>query len=265
MKDICNFMPVKEYDGEVKYFCFVYETGLRRLVQPFFHSGYRAVLVAKGSGVLKIDDREYPLEAGTLFFTFPYRSYEIEGTNNFTYLYIAFDGPGAKKLLDGVDIGPDRMIFHNLGNLYEFWMGAIRRMTRINANMLTESVLLYTLSFVNVPENSHILAGEDRFECILEYIDSNFTDPALSLKRVATLFFYSEKYLSALFSKKMKMKFTDYLNNIRIQYALKLLEKKPYSVRSLSAACGYNDAFYFSKVFKKIVGRTPTEYMKEEK
>ena len=262
MRDVCNFIPAKEYDGNLNFYHFVYETEYRRFCQGFFHSKYRTILVSKGSGIFKTKGRIYPLEAGTLVFIFPYQPFEMEASDDFAFVYITFDGSGAEKLLATVGITDDRSVFQNFESVYDFWITSIRRINRTNANTLTESVLMYTLSFIN--DEPEKLEQTDRFEHVLDYIDGNFTDSGLSLKKVSEIFFYSEKYLSALFSKKMNVKFTEYINELRISYARTLIEKERPPVSVLASKSGFSDPFYFSKVFKKIVGQTPSEYMKNK-
>jgi len=80
---------------------------------------------------------------------------------------------------------------------------------------------------------------------------------------VAGIFFYSEKYFSALFREKTGVRFTDHLGELRIRYALSLIDEGMRSVSELSAACGFINATYFSKVFKKIVGKNPASYIRE--
>ena len=84
----------------------------------------------------------------------------------------------------------------------------------------------------------------------------------ISLKKVADIFFYNEKYLSALFKRKTNVKFTDYLNSLRIDAALRHIRNERMTVSELAEMCGFGDAYYFSRVFKKITGKTPTDYMK---
>ena len=139
-------------------------------------------------------------------------------------------------------------------------MSAIKRFDYRNANILTESVLMHTLSFIKKEDEEKSDFIEDRFHNIVVYLDTNFTDRDISLKTIADVFFYSEKYLSALFMKRMNVKFTDYLNKLRIEYAINLMAEGEKSLSKIAEKSGYVDQFYFSKVFKKIIGKTPTEY-----
>ena len=142
-------------------------------------------------------------------------------------------------------------------------MNSIRRITPSNANALTESVFLYTLSFIGSNDNQP--EEVERFDGITKYIEQNYTDPTLSIKKLADIYFYSEKYLSALFKKNTGTKFTDYINTRRIKRAVILMEEKRHSISQVAASCGFSDPLYFSKVFKKIMGITPSEYSKRLK
>ncbi len=260
MNDICNFIPSKIYESSINYYHFVYETNLRKFSQPFVRSNFYMCLVFRGSAVLKTDRSESHIKKGTLFFTFPEQIHYIEASKDFSYLYISFNGKGALPLLDNFNINPQNSVFENYDHLLEFWMSAIRRITAVNASTLTESTLMYTLSFINTQRtDTHT---KDKFDAILDYISHNYTLKDISLKKIADIFFYNEKYLSALFTKKTGVKFTYYINNLRINYAINLIENGEQNISDLAGKCGYTDQFYFSKIFKKTVNKTPTEYIK---
>ncbi len=262
MRDICNFIPATESGGNITYYHFVYETGIKTLKQPFLHRFYHLILVAKGKGIFKRRGREIPVETGTLFVVFPHQPYEIIAEEGFTFLYIDFDGSRVEKLFEQTGITESKCVFQNFGHLYDFWVSSIKRVTRENATTLTESVLLYSLSFIGKNGQSTELKDAERFEAALEYVDSNYTDPSLSIKKIAGLYFYNEKYFSALFRKKTGEKFTDYLNRLRVEHSVRLLQTGEGSISVLAESSGFNDPFYFSKVFKRFVGKTPTEYKK---
>ena len=78
--------------------------------------------------------------------------------------------------------------------------------------------------------------------------------------KTADIFGFSKKYFSAMFAKNMQINFTDYLTEIRIKHAVEILEKNKLSVAELAEKCGYTDPLYFSKVFKKITGFSPSKY-----
>lgn len=259
MDDICNFLPKRSSSGDIEYYHFVYEANFKKLKQPFFFMKYGAYLVYKGCGVLKTKTDEYKLNPGTLFFTFPSSLLQLKAENNFTYLYITFDGDGALSLLDTFGISEDNFVFDGMEQLTTFWMSSIRRITPLNATALTESVLLYSLSFIG--DNEKPTQNTNRFDSILSYLNQNFSDPSLSVRKVADLFFYSEKYLSSLFIKSTGVKFTEYLNRLRISHAVSIIDSAT-PIAEIAMQCGFSDPLYFSKVFKKAMCISPSEYVK---
>ena len=145
-------------------------------------------------------------------------------------------------------------------------MSSITHINPQNANILSEGVLLCTLSYLtnNVSEEQK-KRPEHQFDMLLDYVNTNYRDPDLSLKKIAGIFSYTEKYISHLFKKKMNVGFNQYLNDLRIQYAYDLFATGVQSVSEIAVRCGYSDPLYFSKVFKKRVGLSPTEYMNQKK
>ncbi len=260
MEDICNFIPPEQHSREIEFFHFVYETNLQRFRQPFHRSNYCAYLVFKGNGVLKTEGHEYELKPGTLFFTYPFRTFEITNPDAVTVLYISFNGSGSEELLAKCGISSTNCAFHCPEALTEFWMNAVRRITSQNAVVLTESVLLYSLSYVCGNEQQ-APPPKDRFEEAVAYINTNYTDSAITVIRISEMFFYSEKYFSALFIKRIGVKFNEYLNRLRIQHAIKLIKGGNTLIADIAAQCGFASPAYFSKVFKRIIELTPQEYI----
>ncbi len=262
MEDICNFIPPKKYDNSICYYHFVHETNIKKHRQPFFHSNYYAILVFKGSADLVKGNTTTPIKRGTLFFIYPYHSYTIKNYKDFSYMYISFNGIGAEPLLTNFNITNEHFIFENFDNVIEFWISSIRRVNATNANTLTESVLMYTLSFINSANSPASKEHKDKFASILDYVNYNYALQDMSIKKVAEIFFYNEKYISSLFIKKTGVKFTDYISKLRIEYASKLIKNGDVNITDISYKCGFSDPLYFSKVFKKNTGKSPTEYIK---
>jgi len=96
----------------------------------------------------------------------------------------------------------------------------------------------------------------------LQIIHNRFAQP-LSLEMVAEEAGVSPSYLSRLFAQELKNNFIDYLTAYRMEWAKKLLNQGVMSIKEIAPACGYPDPNYFSRIFKKITGKTPREYGKE--
>ncbi|HKL80365.1 MAG TPA: AraC family transcriptional regulator, partial [Mobilitalea sp.] len=91
------------------------------------------------------------------------------------------------------------------------------------------------------------------------YIEENYHRD-ISLDDVSRYADISPYYFSKLFKEETGENFIEYLTNIRIEQAKKLLQNRDMSIKIICADTGYSDPNYFSRIFKKQVGVTPTEY-----
>ena len=94
---------------------------------------------------------------------------------------------------------------------------------------------------------------------VLVRIDSDLTAD-LSLKTQAALLNVNASYLSTLFKKETGQTLTDYVNKKRVEHALFLLNSSSMQIQTIAQCCGIPDVNYFTKIFKKYVGKTPKEY-----
>ena len=96
-------------------------------------------------------------------------------------------------------------------------------------------------------------------EDILSFIEGHYMEE-LSMKNVARAMNYSDAYFCKLFKQCFRVNFSAWLNEFRVEKAKEMLLQSRMSIREISLACGYTDANYFARVFKRITGQTPTEY-----
>lgn len=261
MNDICNFMPANKEYSDTTYCHFVYETGLKKLNMPLFHSYYRMHLAIKGSGKLIQHKSEHPIYPGCVFFTFPEAQYTLKGDNSFAYMYISFSTNTAQALLENSGVNKSTCVFYGMEHLLDMWITSVRRITPNNAIMLTESVFMHTMSYISDTTFSAGGIKADRFKQIVEYINIRYCDPSLSLAKIAELFFYNEKYVSRILKERLGIRFSGYLNDLRISKAVEIMNSEKYSVAEIASKCGFSDSCYFSKVFKKAIGVSPSDYM----
>ena len=74
----------------------------------------------------------------------------------------------------------------------------------------------------------------------------------------------SQSHLSTIFSQETGVTFTQYLTALRMAKARELLENSGLRSSQIAQEVGYNDAHYFSYLFKKSTGMTPSEYRREK-
>lgn len=96
---------------------------------------------------------------------------------------------------------------------------------------------------------------------VLTQIDTDLTAD-LSLNAIANTLNVNSSYLSTLFKKETGSTLTEYVNRKRIEHALLLLNTTNLQIQTIAQHCGISDMNYFTKLFKKQIGKTPKEYRK---
>lgn len=108
--------------------------------------------------------------------------------------------------------------------------------------------------------NMFQLAEEDTslVSTIEKYIKSNYRDPSLCLNKISDEFHISESYFSHMFKEKTGTNFSTYLENVRMQEAMRLLKESDKNLSELYLLVGYNNVTTFRRAFKKTFGVTPS-------
>ncbi|MBP7347936.1 MAG: response regulator [Butyrivibrio sp.] len=97
---------------------------------------------------------------------------------------------------------------------------------------------------------------------IIAEIREHYTED-ISLSEYALKYDMSLASLSSQLKEKLSMNYSDYLTSLRLQRAKTLLKEPNLSIQEIAEQSGYTDYFYFTKVFKKAEGISPSKYRKE--
>ena len=95
---------------------------------------------------------------------------------------------------------------------------------------------------------------------LMNYVDTNFQDPNLSLKTLSGEFGITVSYASKVFKERIGNNFSNYLTDKRIERAKQLLEESKLSISEIAQRTGYIDSSIFIKNFKKVLNMTPGQY-----
>jgi AraC-like DNA-binding protein len=96
----------------------------------------------------------------------------------------------------------------------------------------------------------------------IQFIESHYQED-ISVIQVAHHVNLSPNYFSSLFKREMHVNFTEYINDLRVDKARKLLLETYLKGYEIAEKVGFNDNTYFTRVFKKVTGSSPNEYRKK--
>ncbi len=130
--------------------------------------------------------------------------------------------------------------------------------------LLTHLVRSHALQVLDEGTYSQHFSKLGKVNSAVKFIHENY-DKALTTRQLAELVHLSEGYFCQLFREVTGRTAIEYLNRLRIDKAEKLLRKTSLSVTEVASACGFDDANYFSRMFKKIKGENPQAVRRGQK
>lgn len=171
----------------------------------------------------------------------------FDAASNLLYLSITLLADGEETLTE---------IFANEPNGYRSLYGLTSVNQIANWLALFRDGLCDFFCLHNKDYKNHIVVS------VKKYINSHIEEK-LTLNDVAAIFGISANYLSLLFKKNSEIGFNDYITQAKIDAAKRLMENDHLKVYEIADKLGYESAFYFSKVFKKVEGVSPREYINQ--
>lgn len=249
-----------------------------------YHDCYELYYLYSGERYYFIQDKTYHVTGGSMVLIPPNAIHRTGNLGNFGYdrMLIHFSKDLLEHLLPPeasvnpypalenvrlISLAPQEQNFtETLLHLMEQEYKANRQ----RENTYIKLTLLQLLLFLNRCEPTchgnipaEINSTQKTMFEILGYINNNYFEN-LTLETVAGKFYLSTFYFSRTFRESTGFHFTEYVNNVRIKEAKKLLLNSSLSVDKISAAVGFHSATHFGRVFKQITGCSPSAYKKKE-
>jgi len=110
--------------------------------------------------------------------------------------------------------------------------------------------------------DSESIQENERIKKVFNYIKLNYKEE-VSLNEVSELVFMTPPSFCRYFKSKTNKTFTTFLNEYRINNALKLLAQSELDIKNICFQCGYNNFSHFNRLFKKQISMTPSEFRKK--
>lgn len=253
-----------------------------------FHPHYQLFTVLEGTGTRFIGDDIRHFEAGDTVFLGPNiphlwrsdRAY-FEGNSElkthgivvyFTEDFLGegfFDKPEMhvlKQLLDkglrGLDIkgGARQMVQESLKKIAagQGFEAILELLSTLHQLSNTSEVAYITgVGYVN----THKVSETERMQRVYEYVMKHFKEE-IRLQEVSALANMTEAAFCRYFKSRTNKTFSDFVSEIRIGYACKLLVQEKYSVTQICYESGFNTVSNFNRQFKNLTGKSPLQYQK---
>ncbi len=104
----------------------------------------------------------------------------------------------------------------------------------------------------------------EALKSVLSYIDENYGNK-IYLQDLASLMNLNEQYFSRFFKKTLGRTCVDYINDVRIRHAMKLLRTTDAPVLDIAYSCGFGNIGHFIQTFKRATGKKPFEYRMQDR
>lgn len=252
------------------------EVGSLQAIHP--HTSKRSNLVSflcfvvlSGEGELSYDGQNYQLHSGDCVFIDCRKAYSHSTSDNLWSLqWCHFYAPSLPAVYEKYKERGGRPLFHPenidlftglLSDLYNLAaMSDYIRDMRINEKLGTLLTLLMEQSWH--PECMTVSRKRMELIEIKKHLDEHYAEK-ITLDDLAKRFFIDKFYLSKIFKESYGTTVNNYLISKRITRAKQLLRFTDMTVDEIGVAVGMGDANYFSRMFRKVEGSSPSEYRKQ--
>ena len=216
------------------------------------------IVKIKGSTKYCFENRTLNLSADHILFVEKGSSYTKEEKEpGFSYV-VNFDAP--RQVIDAFKANPVLDVpdmAMTAERLHRFWQ---------KNNVYGALACLYTLFDKSCAKTESYLSARDRkiLAPVENYLAEHLTDPALTIDALSELCSVSQVYLRRIFKRKYGLSPSSYVVRERIRSACLLLtDGSDRPISQIAPAVGYTDPLYFSRIFKKQTGMSPSEFRRE--
>lgn len=211
----------------------------------------------EGCGRFIHENTHYFLRPGQVWYYPPGSTHQISCCGKvFRYCWLAFDGPDASVLFDGLNI---KSGINTAGSYPQHLFNKLTlNIEKISPEAQMENLAIgfqILLAAASRPEKKS--DNVEQMQQVKNIIDENFSNPDLNVEMIASLLRIDRSSLSRKFSNTFNITIVEYLSNRRINEALHLLQHTQLPINKIAKLCGYSCHNYFTKVIRRHTGTPP--------
>ena len=233
---------------------------------PHLHNQIELVYLVSGSCTISIDNINYSVVAGNLILIFPYQIHSFSDAEHCELIVQVFEPDFTPRLLPYLGkytlkyplfatISPDCLEAFLKAEHYYVSQSDIHIIRGYVS--LCISFLYDKFEFIPISMSDY----HSVLYSLLLYVDAHYRE-TLTLDILAQELHVTKYYISRIFTQKLHSSFPDYINQLRVEYAVYLLQNTDFPICDIAFECGFDCIRTFYRVFKKHMNTTPFNYQK---
>jgi len=227
-----------------------------------WHEFYEIEIILSGEGTYTVDGVEYPIKKGMLFFMSPFNFHSVKTMEADIYNIMFMGEICNKDLLYKASLsksGSGIMLGGSDLEIISSFASELEQAEKKGNSEYMSYLLNTVLAKICTLSKSHDESGLTKLQKGVLYIHQNFRN-GITLSDVAATLNVTPSYMSRIFTENLGVTFKQYLNEIRYNYAMRLLMHSDMSSTEICFESGFNDYSNFSRSFKKKFGVSPGEF-----
>lgn len=244
--------------------------------KPHSHNHIEIAYIISGKSIFNIDDKQYEVKEGDLVIINPYQNHSgliTEPENPSVEFFIGFTDFQFENMEKNTLFKNYYPVISTSPSTRKYFLNLIDAIIHENSQnkfgkyfmlktYLVQFILLVVREKNNEIDFSNETAKAKVSKEISEYFHKHYSEK-ISLEQIAKNMYLSPFYISKIFKEEIGDTPINYLIKIRLEHAKELLlNHQNLNIKQISSIVGYEDAYYFSKLFKKYYGASPAEFKK---
>jgi len=237
------------------------------------HPSYMFILPLDEFTTLNIQGKDYQTTEQTLFCLSPdIKHHELKSYIPPKYCTVFIEATVFEDLMKEYNpikkhfIGEEYKLLDNKLNYFikEFISESKNDSTLSNSikELYSELIIHHILKMIfPIKEKINTNTTHKTLNKLLLYIDTHYNED-ISLNELSNIVKLSSTHINRLFQSELKISPMQYLIQVRLEQAKKLLLSSEFTITKIASKCGFNSSAYFSKMFKKYYNATPKEFVK---
>lgn len=243
---------------------------VNRTIRPNGRGDYQLLYISSGCAHFYFDGKDRIVQEGNMVLYRPYETqlYNYDSADKPESYWVHFTGSDVTRILDNFGLTKNENVFFTgVSPDYEWYFRQMireLRLKRIGYEEFLNMDLRYIFLTINrfIREKNDVGVGMlDEIERATYYFNEHYNQQIV-IEEYAKSRAMTANWFTQNFKKITRLTPMQYILSLRITNAKNLIDNTDYNMTKVAELVGYDDSMYFSRVFKKHTGMSPTEYKK---